>query len=655
VITSPSQATPEPTQDPQALYEQRMQDALAYAEDIIATVREPLLVLDTALRVQRVNRSFYQTFAVTEEETKNHLVYELGNGQWNIPQLRELLEDVLPQNHTFENFEVEHDFPVIGHKSMLLNARRIQRSDSADNGLILLAIEDITERKRAEASLRDSELHYRRLFETARDAILILDGDTGKIIDANSFMEELTGYPKDYFLGKELWQIGLFEDIQESQQAFEQLQREGYIRYHHLPLRSRNQLQVEVEFISNAYDVDGKRVIQCNIRDIRDRQAQELADLNRRKDEFLAVLSHELRNPLAAIVNALRLLRLQNNETEVQREAREVIERQGTRLSLLVDDLLETSRMTTGRIELHRQRVAMNDIVAQAVETVRPLMEECRHKLTVSLPPEPLWLDADAVRLEQVLVNLLNNAAKYTHEGGQIWLSVQQQGDDEVVLRVRDTGIGIAPEFLPRVFDLFSQGEQAPAYSQGGLGLGIGLPLVRALVELHGGRVEVRSAGLGQGSEFVVHLPVVISPPPHPAPLPTDAATPTPGPLRVLFVDDNADMCTITSKLLESYGYQVRTAHNGIRALEMAMEDQPDVVLLDIGLPEMDGYEVARQMRQNLALQNVVLVAVTGYGLESDRARAQEAGFDHHLVKPVDFDALLELLAAIAEARATGS
>jgi PAS domain S-box-containing protein len=311
--------------------ERQMQDALAYADSIIATVWEPLLVLDAELRVQRANRSFYQTFGVTEAETVDRLVYELGNGQWNIPQLRELLEDVLPQNYAFDNFEVEHDFPGIGQKSMLLNARRIQRSDSPDNGLILLAIEDITERKRAEASLLESELHYRRLFETARDAILILDGDTGKIIDTNSFMEELTGYSRDFFLGQELWQIGLFEDIQESQQAFQELQREGYIRYHHLPLQAKNQLRVEVEFISNVYQVDGKQVIQCNIRGIRDRQAQELADLNRRKDEFLAVLSHELRNPLAAIVNALHLLRLQSNETEVQGEAREVIERQTNR------------------------------------------------------------------------------------------------------------------------------------------------------------------------------------------------------------------------------------------------------------------------------------------------------------------------------------
>jgi PAS domain S-box-containing protein len=638
--------------------ERRVQHTLAYAEDILATVREPLLVLDQELRVQRANHSFYRSFGVTEAETVNRLVYELGNGQWNIPRLRELLENVLPQNHVFDDFEVEHDFPVIGPKSMLLNARRVRQSDGAQDGLILLAIEDITERKRAAAALLGSELRYRRLFETARDGILILDGNTGMIIDANSFIGEITGYDQDYFLGKELWQIGLFEDTEASQMAFQELQWEEYIRYHHLPLKTRDGHGAEVEFISNVYEMDGKRVIQCNIRDISERrrmeqeieqQAQELADLHRRKDEFLAMLSHELRNPLAPIVNALHLLRLQRNENPVQREARDVIERQTARLTLLVDDLLEVSRITTGRIHLRRERVAVSGIVEQAVETVHPMIEQRRHGLTVSLPPEPLWLDADAVRMEQVVVNLLSNAAKYTDDGGCIWLTAQQEGD-EATLRVRDTGVGVAPEFLPRIFDLFTQAERSLAHSQSGLG--IGLSLVRAIVEMHGGRVEAHSAGAGQGSEFIVHLPVAPSSVRQPAPPPADVAEPVTGSLRLLFVDDNADTRRITLKLLESYGYQTRTAHDGPSALETATEFLPDVALLDIGLPGMDGYEVAKRMRQEPILQNVVLVAITGYGLESDRRRSQEAGFDHHLVKPVDFQALLELLAAIAEARA---
>jgi PAS domain S-box-containing protein len=637
--------------------EQQVQGALSYVEAILATVREPLMVLDAELRVQRANRSFYETFDVTAEETVNRLIYDLGNGQWNIPRLRELLEQVLPHNHAFENFEVEHDFAILGQRSMLLNARQVQQGNGSIDGLILLAIEDITERKRAQERILASELCYRRLFETARDGILILDANSGTITDANSFIGEITGFGQDHFLGKELWQIGLFEDISASQRAFRELQQEEYIRYQHLPLRTKDGAQIEVEFISNLYQVDGRSVIQCNIRDITDRrrmereielQAEELADLDRRKDEFLAMLSHELRNPMAPIINALQLLRLDRNENPIQQEARSVIERQVAHLTLLVDDLLEVSRMTSGRIHLRRERVALGEIVEQAVETVRPLVEQRRHDLTVSLPHEPLWLEADALRVEQVVVNLLTNAAKYTDEGGRIWLTVQPDRG-EAVLRVRDTGVGIPPVFLPRIFDLFTQAERSLARSQGGLG--IGLSLVRVLVELHGGRVEAHSAGPGQGSEFIVHLPISPSPISPPVPPSTEAEVLTPSALRVLFVDDNSDTRTITRTLLESYGYQVRTAYNGINALETATEYRPEVVLLDLGLPEMDGYEVAQRMRQDPTMRNVVLIAVTGYGLESDRRRTQAAGFDHHLVKGVDFDALLVLLRTIAEAK----
>jgi PAS domain S-box-containing protein len=240
--------------------------------------------MDESLHVLDTNESFYERFQVTREETVGQMIYELGNGQWDIPQLRELLKEVLPQNRTFEDFEVEYDFPLIGPKSMLLNARQVQKSHSAGEGLILLAIEDVTERQRAAARLLDSELRYRRLFETARDAILILDGDNEKIIDANSFISELTSYDQDYFLGKELWQIGLFEDIEASQRAFQELQREEYIRYQHLPLQTRNRRQVEVEFISNFYQVDGRHIIQCNIRDVTERQRMSGKSSSRHKN-----------------------------------------------------------------------------------------------------------------------------------------------------------------------------------------------------------------------------------------------------------------------------------------------------------------------------------------------------------------------------------
>ncbi len=465
-------------------------------------------------------------------------------------------------------------------------------------------------------------------------------------------MTELLGYWHDELLGKELWELGFFADKRASQAAYRELHEHGYIRYESLPLETKTGQRAEVEFVCNTYQVDGKNVAQCNIRDISDRsrlekkaqeQTEALADLHRRKDEFLAMLSHELRNPLAPIANAVQLLRLQPNEAPLQQNARTIIERQVTQLTRLVDDLMEVSRITSGKVELRLERVVVNAIVERAVETARPQIDQHKHELTVSLSPEPIWLYADAARLEQVVVNLLTNAAKYTDDGGRISLSVQQ-GGDECVLRVRDTGVGIAPELLPSIFDLFTQAERSLDRSQGGLG--IGLALVQRLVELHRGRVEAISV-LGQGSEFVVRLPVVLSEAPKASPTPTKAAPPTGPSLRVLVVDDNVDAVQSLGDLLKAYGHDVRTAHTGPTAVAAASDYNADVVLLDIGLPELDGYEVAKRIRQQPTHKNTVLVAMTGYGQESDRERSQAAGFNHHLVKPADFGKVLEILATV--------
>jgi signal transduction histidine kinase len=401
----------------------------------------------------------------------------------------------------------------------------------------------------------------------------------------------------------------------------------------HLKLR---RLQIELQE-TNARLAKANGVLR--------RKQEELSDLHRRKDEFLAMLSHELRNPLAPIANAVQLLRLQPNEAPIQQQSRTIIERQVAQLTRLIDDLMEVSRITTGRVQLLLERVVVNGIVERAVESARPLIDRHEHELAVSLSPEPIWLYADAARLEQVVVNLLTNAAKYTRDGGHISLSVQQEGD-ECVLRLRDTGVGIAPELLPRIFDLFTQAERSLDRSQGGLG--IGLALVQRLVELHRGRVEAMSV-LGQGSEFVVRLPVPLSDVPQSAPAPAEASPPTGPSLRILVVDDNVDAAESMAMLLMALGHDVRTAHDGPAGLKALIDYGPDVVLLDIGLPGLDGFQVAKRIRQHPRHKNAVLVAMTGYGLEADRQKSREAGFDHHLVKPADFCQVQHILATISE------
>ncbi len=565
----------------------------------------------------------------------------------------EVLRTGIPARHV----EVFIERPDGSRLPVLVNIAALKNAQGEITGSIT-SFMDITERKRAENALAVSESRYRRLFETSQDAILILDALTGKIQDANPFIEQLLGYSADELIGKELWQIGFFRDKTASQVAFLELQEHGYLRYEHLPLETKSGQQVEVEFISSVYVVDRKQVIQCNIRDITDRarlerqteaQAAELTDLHHRKDEFLAMLSHELRNPLSPLLNAAHILRLQKDENPIQQQARTVIERQVGQLSHLVNDLLEVSRVITGRIQLNLERLDISGIVEHAVESARPLIERRRHELFVMLPADPIWLQGDAARLEQSVVNLLNNAAKYTDEGGQIWLSVEPEGA-EIVLRVRDNGVGIAPELLPRIFDLFTQADRTLDRSQGGLG--IGLSLVQKLVELHQGTVAAASTGLGQGSEFIVRLPVLRSPERQVNMTSTEAAKPAVQTWRVLVVDDNIDGADMVATMLQMSGHQTRTAYSGQSALEMAGEYQPDFVVLDIGLPEMDGFEVARRLRQLPQLKDVRLIAATGYGRDSDRQRSKEAGFDYHLVKPIEPEALQKLLTLTAQERA---
>ncbi len=382
---------------------------------------------------------------------------------------------------------------------------------------------------------------------------------------------------------------------------------------------------------------------------------EELRRKDQRKDEFLAMLAHELRNPLAAIRNAVALGSEQASAADIE-WAMEVINRQMRQLSRLIDDLLDVSRITQGKVQLRKEPLDAAAVLGSAVETVRPLMEERQHELTVALRPGTLQLEADPTRLEQIIVNLLANAARYTDKGGEISLRARHE-DDQIVIRVRDNGVGIPPEKLPQMFELFAQGDRTLARSEGGLG--IGLTLVRSLTEMHGGTVEASSEGKGKGSEFIVRLPASPAVPSGSAAgtaVPTDLAraartpaatkaAPPAGPMRrVLVVDDNVDSARGTALILSRNGHEVRVAYDGPGAVAAAQEFLPEFVLLDIGLPGMDGYEVARHLREDANLAGLTLVAVSGYGQESDRRRSQEAGFDQHLVKPVDPGVLLGLL-----------
>ncbi len=391
-----------------------------------------------------------------------------------------------------------------------------------------------------------------------------------------------------------------------------------------------------------SQDVTERRRLEDDLRKL----AADLSEADRRKDEFLATLAHELRNLLAPVRNAVQVIRLAPDPSAGER-ARTLMERQLQQMVRLVDDLLDVSRIGTGKLELRRERVPLSVVVNSAVETSRPLIEHLGHELTVTLPDEPVAVDADPTRLTQVLSNLLNNSAKYTDRGGHIWLTAERQGDD-VVMSVRDTGIGIAADQLPRVFGMYSQVHSSLGRSQGGLG--IGLTLVKRLVEMHGGRIEASSEGPGKGSEFVVRLPAAMASGPETAGRTDEPPAPTSS-LRILIVDDNRDAADSLAMLLRLMGNDTRTAYDGQQGLDVAGEFRPEVMLLDIGLPRLNGHEVCRRVREQSWGKEVVLIALTGRGQEEDRRRSDEAGFDHHMVKPADPQDLMKLLAGVQKVK----
>ncbi len=518
------------------------------------------------------------------------------------------------------------------------------RDDAGRLSGVVLVFRDVSAERDAEQALKESEERFRLLAETIPQLAWTARPD-GHIEWYNRRWYEYTGTTPGEMEGWG-WQrvhdpavlpqvVGRWAASIASGEPFDMV----------FPLRGRD--GVYRPFLTRVEPLRGAdgRILQWfgTNTDVSEIKAMEdaLREQDRRKDEFLAMLAHELRNPLAPIRNALQLLQMPGVTATTAGKARSMMERQVQHLVRLVDDLMDVSRIMRGKIELRTGPVELAGVVARAVEIARPAVDAGGHDLAVDLPAVPVVLDADAVRLAQVFANLLSNAARYTETAGRIRLTAARRGS-EIVVRVADTGIGIASEVLPRVFNPFFQAERSHKHPQGGLG--VGLTLVKRLVELHGGTAEAHSEGLGRGSEFVVRLPVAA--PAGEAPVGLDGALPGGTPrLRVLVVDDNVDAADSLAMVLRAWGHDVRTAHDGPTALDTAGRFRADVVLLDIGMPGMTGHDVARRLRQTTDYRTALLAAMTGFGADDDRRRSHEAGMDRHLVKPVEPDALLRLLA----------
>ncbi len=532
------------------------------------------------------------------------------------------------------------------------SAAPIRDEDGEVSGVVLI-FRDITARRQGDKELQASEAGFRQLADAMPQIVWTARPD-GSLDYFNRRWFEYTGFSDEGTFPHDGWRRILFpDDLAGCEQKWagavqsgERFQiefrfkdrRTGEYRWHlgrGVPVR--NEAGHIVRWFGTWTDIDDHK-----------RAEEALKDADRHKDEFLAMLAHELRNPLAPIRNGLHILRMPNVDRAGTERVQTMMELQVRNLTRLVDDLLDVSRITRGKIQLRKERIDLATVIGRAVETVRPFIELQKHELSVAVPQQPMLLEADPTRLEQIVTNLLGNAAKYTEPGGRIWLTAEREQDAEVVVRIRDTGIGIADELLPRIFDMFTQADRTLDRAQGGLG--IGLTLVRRLVELHGGMVLAHSDGPGKGSEFMVRLPLLAEQRPEPAEPSTATRPARNGSLRVLVVEDEATVAEMLVMLLGLWGHTVQAVHDGPSALAAVQSFQPAVVLCDIGLPGMNGYQLARHLCQQAGANKPILVAMTGYGQEEDRRSAQKAGFDHHMTKPVDPNALEALLAECVSA-----
>ncbi|MGZ8238607.1 MAG: hybrid sensor histidine kinase/response regulator [Methylobacter sp.] len=561
------------------------------------------------------------------------------------PADRELVKTTWKDALTGKPYDIEHRI-IVDRKVKWV--RELAELEFDEQGILLDAFgttDDITDIKSSQEALQHERAFLRQVIDTVPSVIFVRDRE-GRFLLGNEALAQSYGTSTESLVGlteknfnPNTDEVAYFyrNDLDVINTGNSKVIPEVKVTHADGSVHWYN--TVKIPLIDDD-KCDKVLVVATDITD-RKRAAEALRLADRRKDEFLAMLAHELRNPLAPIRNAVQLLKIQEVIDPKLAWSYQVIDRQVTHMVHLLDDLLDVARIMQGKIRLEVERFELNDIVNNALETSRPLIESRRQELIISQSAPPQWLLGDRVRLAQVLSNLLNNAAKYTHEGGKIMLNIMQE-DSDAVIEVKDTGIGIAPDILPHVFDLFSQADHTLAHSQGGLG--IGLTLVHQLVEAHGGKVTATSGGIGQGSTFTVRLPISPGESPTAKSALKKCESPTPK-FRILIVDDYADAAESLMMLLQAKGHEVETADCGMKAIEKAQVFRPQVVLLDIGLPDIDGYETAKQLRALPETKDATLIALTGYAQSENQGHS--AGFNHHLLKPLNFDELSSLLAEL--------
>jgi PAS domain S-box-containing protein len=757
---------------------------------LFETAQDAILILDgDSGRIIDANPFVIALLGYSLDELMGKELWEIG-----------LFPDIEASKTAFAKLHREgyiryEDLPLETKNGKCVDVEFVSNSYDVDGDKVIQCnIRDITERAQVTRALRVSEVRYRRLFETAQDAILIVDADSGKIIDANPYVIDLLGYSLGELVGKELWQIGLFHDIEESKAAFDRLQRDGYIRYEDLPLETKDGRRAEVEFVSNSYDVDGRNIIQCNIRDITERKTAEKAaqegtdrfrflaesmplmvftarpnghvdyfnqqwstftglsldeikdwrwtkfihpddvketarrwrhsiesgeafetqhrfrradgvyrwhlsracamqdaagnitmwissntdiddqkstegaltnlykeadSLNRAKDEFLATLSHELRTPMTSILGWTALLAAGTLDERTRKEGLATIHRSAQAQAQLIDDVLDVSRMITGKLRLTVEPVDMEGVLRAALTAFVPAAEAKELRLRMDFQPGLPSFGGDPARLNQVFWNLLSNAVKFTPAGGRIDVRLFSN-DSNLVVEVQDSGAGIRPEFLPYAFDRFAQQEGGTMRHHGGMG--IGLSIAKQLVELHGGTISVASEGKGLGATFTVTIPVQVSTPIEVFPIggreqhakSSPGTNPSIAGLRLLVVDDEPDSRRTIAAILEQYGAIVTAAASAKEGLAISARQSFDVLLCDIAMPEQDGYSLIRGIRSLPdEKSHTPAVALTAYGRPSEREIALAEGFDEYLKKPVEPEELISLVADVAGRRAT--